>query len=62
MDLTANSLPELREQLHDVRSRNKVTTKLDAPFTLFAVGGQASMLPVDSSDKGDDSRASKLPL
>lgn len=48
MNLTANSLPELHEQLHTVPSRNKVTTKLDAPFTLFLVGGQASMLPVSS--------------
>ena len=48
MNRTANRLPELHEQLHGVRSRNKVTTKLDAPFTLFTIRGRASMLPVSS--------------
>ena len=48
MNLTANSLPELHGQLHNIRSRNTVTTKLDAPFTLFSVEGQASMIPVSS--------------
>ncbi|KAM0805695.1 hypothetical protein BDR22DRAFT_298975 [Usnea florida] len=45
---TANNMPELHEQLHGVQSSNKVTTKLDAPFTLFTIRGRASMLPVSS--------------
>lgn len=37
---------ELHRQVYEVRGRNTVTTKLDAPYTLLSVQGQASRVPV----------------
>ena len=45
---------ELRNQVYEVRRRTTVNTKLDAPFTLLSIRGQASRIPVGSEVKGEE--------
>lgn len=45
---------ELHNQVYEVRRRTTVNTKLDAPFTLLSIRGQASRIPVSSEVKGEE--------
>lgn len=45
---------ELHNQVYKVRRRTTVNTKLDAPFTLLSIRGQASRIPVSSEVKGKE--------
>lgn len=45
--------PELHGEVYEVRRTKTVVTKLDAPYTLFSIRGQASRVPVTSEVKGD---------
>ncbi len=65
-NVPANRMQYLRTELHrqayEVRRSNTVTTKLDAPYTLLSIRGQASRIPVSSEVKGEELRAQNLDL
>ena len=44
---------ELHEKVYKVRRKSTVTTKLDAPYTLLSIRGQASRIPVSSEVQGE---------
>ena len=54
--------PELHRKSYEVRRKNTVTTKLDAPYTLLSIQGQALRVPVGSEVKGEDLRALNVDL
>lgn len=53
---------ELHKQVYKVRRRSSVTTKLDAPYTLLSIRGQASRTPVSSEVKGEELQAPNVHL
>lgn len=53
---------ELHKQAYEVRRTNTVTTKLDAPYTLVSIRGQASKIPVGSEVTGEEFRAPNIHL
>ena len=54
--------PELHRQVYKVRHGNTATTKLDAPYTMVSIRGQASRIPVSSEVKGVKLRALNVHL
>lgn len=54
--------PELHRQVYKVRHGNTATTKLDAPYTMVSIRGQASRVPVSSEVKGVKLRALNVHL
>ncbi len=53
---------ESHRQIYKVRRKNTVTTKLDAPYTLLSIRGQASRVPVSSEVKGAELQAPNMHL
>lgn len=53
---------ELHKQVYKVRRRSTVATKLDAPYTLLSIRGQASRTPVSSEVKGEELQAPNMHL
>lgn len=53
---------ELYRQAYEVRRKNTVTTKLDAPYTLLSIRGQASKVPVSGEVKGEELQAPNVRL
>lgn len=53
---------ELHKQAYEVRRTNTVTTKLDTPYTLLSIRGQASKIPVSSEVTGEEFQAPNLHL
>ena len=53
---------ELHKQAFEVRRTNTVTTKLDAPYTLLSIRGQASKIPVSSEVTGQELQAPNMHL
>ena len=53
---------ELHKQAYEVRRTNTVTTKLDTPYTLLSIRGQASSIPVSSEVKGEELQAPNMHL
>ena len=54
--------PEVHRQVYKVRRGNTATTKLDAPYTMVSIRGQASRVPVSSEVKGVKLRALNVNL
>lgn len=54
--------PELHRQAYEVRRRNTVVTKMDAPYTFLSIRGQASRVPVSSEVKGKELQAHNVHL
>lgn len=65
-NITANRMQylktELYRQAYEVRRKNTVTTKLDAPYTLLSIRGQASKVPVSGEVKGEELQAPNVRL
>lgn len=53
---------ELHKQIYEVRGRKTVTTKLDAPYTVLSIRGQALSVPVSSEVKGKELQAPNMHL
>ena len=53
---------ELHRQGYEVRSRKQVITKLDAPYTLLSIRGQASKVSVSNEVKGKELQAPNVRL
>ena len=53
---------EAHRQIYDVRRRNTVTTKLDAPYTTFTIRGRTSRIPITSEVKQEGLQALNVHL
>ena len=53
---------ELHRQDYEVRRKSTITTKLDAPYSLLVVRGQASKVPVGHEIKGEELEAVNVQL